>query len=256
MKNTIDATAPTAPKKGLKGFTLAEVLITLAIIGIVAVLTVPALMQNYKKRVVVTRLQKTYSLLNQAVTMSIVDNGEVSNWSAKSETGEDIKVWFQKYFGKYLKYNELKVADSAVDSNGEILYVGLRVYLPDGSMVFITNSNNSENGVARDWHYYIDSTKADVATLDTDNKYEVSSRKGVAGRDIFSFYFDTEKNRFLPYGYHQLDDIDKDEIEYKDIRDVFMNRPVYGCSQSGAYMCSALIMYDGWQIKDDYPVKF
>ena len=40
-------------------FTLAEVLITLGIIGVVAALTLPALINNYEKSVVETRMQKT-----------------------------------------------------------------------------------------------------------------------------------------------------------------------------------------------------
>jgi len=44
-----------------KGFTLAEVLITLAIIGIVATLTIPALVANYQKIVYVTQLKKFYA---------------------------------------------------------------------------------------------------------------------------------------------------------------------------------------------------
>lgn len=43
------------------GFTLAEVLITLAIIGIVATLTIPALIASYQKTVYVSRLQKFFA---------------------------------------------------------------------------------------------------------------------------------------------------------------------------------------------------
>ena len=51
-------------------FTLAEVLITLGIIGVVAALTIPNVVSNYKKKVVETRLAKLYSVLNQAVELS------------------------------------------------------------------------------------------------------------------------------------------------------------------------------------------
>lgn len=50
-----------------KGFTLAEVLITLGIVGVVAVLTIPAVMKDYKKRVYVAQLEKTYSKISNAV---------------------------------------------------------------------------------------------------------------------------------------------------------------------------------------------
>ena len=51
------------------GFTLAEVLITLGVIGIVAALTMPALIANYQKKVLETRIKKFYSVLNQAAKM-------------------------------------------------------------------------------------------------------------------------------------------------------------------------------------------
>lgn len=50
-----------------RAFTLAEVLITLGIIGIVSAMTIPTLYTNYQKRLTLTRLKKTYSQLNQLV---------------------------------------------------------------------------------------------------------------------------------------------------------------------------------------------
>ena len=47
-----------------RGFTLAEVLITLGIIGVVAALTLPSLIDNYKKQEYVARLPKGISILN------------------------------------------------------------------------------------------------------------------------------------------------------------------------------------------------
>lgn len=51
-----------------KAFTLAEVLITLGIIGVVAALTMPSLMSNYRRKVAETQLKQTYSILLNAVT--------------------------------------------------------------------------------------------------------------------------------------------------------------------------------------------
>ena len=42
------------------GFTLAEVLITLGIIGVVAALTIPSLMTAYNKHITETRLKKFF----------------------------------------------------------------------------------------------------------------------------------------------------------------------------------------------------
>ncbi len=48
-----------------KGFTLAEVLITLAIVGIVAAMTIPTLVLNYQKKVLKNQLINKYALLQQ-----------------------------------------------------------------------------------------------------------------------------------------------------------------------------------------------
>lgn len=53
----------------VKGFTLAEVLITLGIIGIVAAMTLPTLVANHRKKVLQTQFLKTYSDLNNAAIL-------------------------------------------------------------------------------------------------------------------------------------------------------------------------------------------
>lgn len=61
------------------GFTIAEVLITLTIIGIVASLTIPTLINDYQKKQYVIALKKTYSQWNQALQQIAVDNGCVGD---------------------------------------------------------------------------------------------------------------------------------------------------------------------------------
>ena len=62
------------------GFTLAEVLITLGIIGVVAAMTIPTLMTNYQKKSTATQLKKTYATISNAVRLSEEENGELSGW--------------------------------------------------------------------------------------------------------------------------------------------------------------------------------
>lgn len=66
------------------GFTLSEVLITLGIIGIVAVLTIPAVMKNYRNRLYVAQLQKTYAQISDAVQAIMIDEHTGSFYETKA----------------------------------------------------------------------------------------------------------------------------------------------------------------------------
>ena len=62
-----------------KAFTLAEVLITLGIIGVVAALTIPTLVNNYRKKQFETGLKKEYSVLLQALDMYKQDKTPINH---------------------------------------------------------------------------------------------------------------------------------------------------------------------------------
>lgn len=71
-----------------RAFTLAEVLITLGIIGIVVAMTLPALIASNKEKARVTNLKKIYSQMQNAWNMAIAENGDATNWDlAKTDTG-------------------------------------------------------------------------------------------------------------------------------------------------------------------------
>lgn len=83
--------------KKIMAFTLAEVLITLGIIGVVAALTVPTLVQRYKEKATVTKVNKVYSILSNALLSAINEYGTIDGWDitnstsgAKDENGKTI----------------------------------------------------------------------------------------------------------------------------------------------------------------------
>ena len=86
-------------KKVKAAFTLAEVLITLAIIGIVAAMTIPTLVANYTKKVTATKVKKVFAELNQVVRLSEVENGPMNFWDF--ETPESIDTT-RKFLVKYI----------------------------------------------------------------------------------------------------------------------------------------------------------
>lgn len=62
-----------------QGFTLSEVLITLGVVGIVAVLTIPGVMKNYQNRLYTAQLQKIYAQIADAA-QSIMNDEHVDNF--------------------------------------------------------------------------------------------------------------------------------------------------------------------------------
>jgi prepilin-type N-terminal cleavage/methylation domain-containing protein len=63
---------------GQKGFTLAEILVVITVIGCIASLTIPPLVLNIQKQGYVTGLKKTYSVLASVGQLLIEDNGSIS----------------------------------------------------------------------------------------------------------------------------------------------------------------------------------
>ncbi len=59
-------------------FTLAEVLVTLGIIGVISAMTIPTLVNNYQEQVYVTQLRKVYSDISQAVEKILVESNSVN----------------------------------------------------------------------------------------------------------------------------------------------------------------------------------
>jgi prepilin-type N-terminal cleavage/methylation domain-containing protein len=61
-------------------FTLAEVLIVLGVVGVVAEMTIPTVYMNAEKQSAVAKLQKFYSVMSQAIDLSEIDHGDAINW--------------------------------------------------------------------------------------------------------------------------------------------------------------------------------
>lgn len=72
------------------GFSLAEVLITLTIIGVVAAITISNLIQKQQEQRTVAALKKAYSTLTNAYTLAVKDYGTPDYWEiAETEVGAE-----------------------------------------------------------------------------------------------------------------------------------------------------------------------
>ncbi len=72
--------------RSARAFTLAEVLITLGVVGIVAVLTIPAVVKNYRNRMYVAQFQKVQAQLADAVQSVMNDEHTDKFYETKAGT--------------------------------------------------------------------------------------------------------------------------------------------------------------------------
>ncbi len=86
-----------------KGFTLAETLITLGIIGVVATLTLPNLMADYKNKTYVARLQRAYNTLENALQNYLVDQDVDNLADSRIFDSGELEKFMKKYF-KVVKF--------------------------------------------------------------------------------------------------------------------------------------------------------
>ena len=210
---------------------MAEVLITLGIIGIVASMTLPALVQKYRNQVVETRLKKFYTIMNQAVTLSEQKNGEYQYWgnSFTAYDSKSMEEGYNKYFRPYVKTLKTERGDG-------VLYV----YWADGSKFKIFNHyapSTDPNTNVSSIHLYF---------------YPYANRKtSILGKDCFTFFINYNTNKkWAP--------IEPYKFSWDGTREHLING-YYGCRLNNPkthHYCTALIQYNNWKIPEDYPYKF
>jgi len=148
--------AHTAPFRKF-GFTLAEVLITLGIIGVVAAMTLPGLIGNYRERVIVTQAKKSYSNLSNVLNRLMAEE-EYSDYTqvfSQDSTSLQILEAVSKYYngakvcttaGKGCGDNySVKLATPTNDGNGNVkkeIFSFPRLIANDGSTFWVSNFRN------------------------------------------------------------------------------------------------------------------
>ena len=125
------------------GFTLAEVLITIAIIGIVATLTLPALMTNTQEQQAMTGLKKGINTLTEAAQMNNAISGfDYGSFNSTSTNGTETQSLFGLLASRAnvdyeLTGSETAAANAVKGSSGSNFVVFFR----DGSALSYTPGN-------------------------------------------------------------------------------------------------------------------
>ena len=219
-------------------FTLAEVLITLGIIGVVAALTMPALIQQQHKLVVETRLKKFYSVINQAITMSERDNGDKLYW-----TPSDSDDLWNSYLKKYIKY--VKEEDYYYGRPRKV------VYFADGSLAVIdvyyaTNEDGSIKEKTTGGHFlFFPFAKDFKPTLSEEEFANLYSKK------LFSFGFwpNTDGPQWKQ---HYNKGVEPYKVRWDGDADKLKEKCYDGTELQ---WCTAVIQYNNWKIPKDYPYR-
>ena len=100
----------------LYGFTLAEVLITLGIIGIVAAMTLPTIIQKQQEKTTVIKVKEAYSIVSQSYFRAVEENGgDISTWGclSTSDSGKCVMDNFAKH---------LNVISTTKEANDSVPY--------------------------------------------------------------------------------------------------------------------------------------
>ena len=218
-----------------KGFTLAEVLITLGVIGVVAAMTIPTLIANHKKKVVVTKMEKFYSSMNQAIKLSEVQNSEVKNWEiCNNADPNDMYDWYKKYLDNYFTSKEVeKTADGILVKNVDGSAFGM-YYMGSMHSIFCVDYKSCKHHAGTNNRIYA---------------------KNLDGKNTFLFKLDPKTSNFITYNSDSDGELSRSELINRTNGESPQNGR-YGCADTFKAYCAALIQQDGWQIKDDYPVKF
>ena len=232
-------------------FTLAEVLITLGIIGIVAALIIPAVVTNYQKKEIAIKLKKDYSQINQVLQRINADYGDVQVFSYSPSVF--VQNYILPYYNGAKLYNTPNVANrhekamcyhenDPLSGSGRSQYNDLgtprggyistpflggttSIELPDGTCL---GFNSSTNISWANVQVFID--------VNGSNK-----KPNILGKDLFYFSYDPNTNSIKPYGY-----------QYEE---TYCGKAVpNGIIHRGAG-CAMKIMRDNWEIKKDYPWK-
>ncbi len=256
-------------------FTLAEVLITLGIIGVVAAMTIPTLIANYQEKQTISRLQKAYATLKNAFEMAKVEHGDYNTWSwtqPPSTYNSRSHYFWENYILPYLKFSEKHIPDSSHRCVETVKGLnGITISNIDSACVILNDGTSIYSWAGGDSYYPHVWIYVDV---------NGKSEPNVVGKDIFVMYFspgnpgkaagntnddgdfeDSGKTFNIGYGlrfFGEGSGYTAEEmmqpnfvIEDQNGSGAYQN---FACNVKGrGQTCGAVIQLSGWKFPDGYP---
>jgi hypothetical protein len=219
----------------------------------------PTLIGNYRKSYVENEIKASISILQNALRLSIVDNGEPQYWEIDNL---DYEV-FNKYFAKYLKIVKTCNSSEMGDENSGICYTspiktidGSRTVQIDG---FYQYKYLLSNGIA-----ILYRQGETVSTTARRGMFAIilpTNRKNlVFGRDVFTLNLIVEEDKNRHY-LTSVYDYNGDSSSFCNTsRNNMISYCRSGVMGSAGYatgiFCTAMLECNSWKIPSDYPAKF
>ena len=178
----------------------------MGIIGIVAALTIPSLIQKHNEKVTITRLKQTVSLLQNAYNYSKMENDKIEEALSNElyGNGRYDKIFqndFAHYFTKYLATDdecgtncfakEIKnISGASYISDTRVQNTYKQAILNNGvSLLFVGEDSDCSNVIEGYWHI------CGRVYIDVDGKKHGST----LGKDTFLFYIKSDRG-LIPAG--------------------------------------------------------
>ena len=228
---------------------MAEVLITLGILGVVIAMTLPSIIGKYQKIVATTQLKKIYNVISNAYLMSVEENGESKGWvypmtppPDEEPVGWDewqgsMENFYNMYFAPYLNFKESAYKKYKIHNfNGDDtkiepqqnLGAGYFVRNPDG-MCMILWANNQFM----------------VFTVDLN----CEKSPNIVGKDVFDIielYWLGDKTLVVPW-------LSYIQTGKRTRADLIESCKSHSFANGFPGTCFTLFVYDGMEFKKDYP---
>lgn len=203
-----------------KAFTLAEVLITLVIVGVVAALTVPVIIANSNEKALSVALKKNYAVIEQAMLKYYIDNNNSLTQSVLVSDESLKEKFFDKYFNTICSGYECKhdgfISYKAYDNKTKVPSLkfpdSYSVILADGTYIVY----NTWNSLGYRFLF-----------VDVNGPYK---KPNVIGKDMFVFEIQFSDGSLVPAG---ATNSHWDMNTYCD--------PSYSAANSG-YACTAKVL--------------
>ena len=228
--------------KKKSGFTLAEILVTLGIIGIVAALTTPSLVSSYQKSKVGPTLRKFINTIETA-NQHIMGDDNVDTLSGSISTDKEYIEKLAKYLKgspERMENGSLATISQIADYYGSIGHSNAKPIFTfatgDAFAVSYFEVTEESKQKARD------SYKGAVGTI----YYDINgfgNKPDRLAKDIFIFSLDNN-GTVLPYGGKQYKNAYNTSLYYWE-------NPNYLCNESNVkkgYTCAGSIADNGWKV--------